>query len=589
MAGLLFLHPVFKEMIWGGNRLKEVYGFDCTDGTGECWLISAHPHGMGTVSQGSYEGKTLKEMWEEYPELFGNEDGRYGDKYPLLVKLIDAAQDLSIQVHPDDGYAGKHTKGSLGKMECWYVLDCKENASIIIGHRAESKKQMQEMIDQKQWKDFLREVPVKRGDFFQIDPGCVHAIKEGTLILETQQSSDITYRVYDYDRLQDGKPRQLHIEESKEVIQAPFVPAEHRRMILESDSVDMEHLVACSKYSVEKYTIHGKWLHNFRAPFTNVTVTDGEGTVDGTEVHKGTSFIVTKDSGAMELSGDFTILCSWAEYQAGQEYAGYRITVEDWMGRKKAQIEGEEQGILAFQDIYEEGDRIRFEVPEAGRFYQIRVDDTMDESLVYLTKKEIIYDIPFAEKKKSYNRKSFSGERHYLTIRAAEDYEVLIYKNLAKNVMDQHGDRGCYPHASANVETRGESVFAARNAIDGVLANSSHGSWPYESWGINKNDQAEMTLEFGRKVDFDKIVLYTRADFPHDNWWTSATFTFSDGTQETVHMQKSDRPHMFAIQKNGITWMRLGNLIKADDPSPFPALTQLEVYGTEHRTEGEQR
>lgn len=265
-----------------------------------------------------------------------------------------------------------------------------------------------------------------------------------------------------------------------------------------------------------------------------------------------------------------------------EKKAEYCITVEDHMGREKAQIKNEEQGILAFEGTYEEGDIIRFEVPEVNRFYKVRVDDTMDEELVFLTKPEVIFDIPFEEKKKSYNKKSFTGERHYLTIRAAKDFEIQQYKNLAKNVMDQHGERGCYPHASANVETRGESVFAARNAIDGVVANLSHGSWPYESWGINKNDQAEMLLEFGRPVNFDKIVLYTRADFPHDNWWTSATFTFSDGTKEVVTMEKSSKPHVFNIEKEKITWIKLSNLIKADDPSPFPALTQIEVYGNEY-------
>ena len=145
----------------------------------------------------------------------------------------------------------------------------------------------------------------------------------------------------------------------------------------------------------------------------------------------------------------------------------------------------------------------------------------------------------------------------------------------------QHGDTGCWPHASANVETRGEAVFAARNAIDGVLANDSHGKWPYESWGINMQDDAEMTLEFGRTVDFDRIVLYTRADFPHDNWWTSVTFTFSDGTEETVSLEKSSKPHILSIERKGIKWLKFGKLIKADDPSPFPALTQIEVYGTE--------
>ena len=179
-----------------------------------------------------------------------------------------------------------------------------------------------------------------------------------------------------------------------------------------------------------------------------------------------------------------------------------------------------------------------------------------------------------------YSPKIFSGESHLVTARKAREWEYESYRNLAVNVMDQHGDTNCYPHATANVETRGESVFAARNAIDGVLANESHGYWPYESWGINQQDDAELTLEFGRPVDFDEIVLYTRADFPHDNWWEQVTFTFSDGSEETVSLEKSVKPHIIPMKKSGITWLKFGKLIKADDPSPFPALTQIEVYGT---------
>ncbi len=250
-------------------------------------------------------------------------------------------------------------------------------------------------------------------------------------------------------------------------------------------------------------------------------------------------------------------------------------------GEIKAEGRADGQVVLAWKGEYEEGDKILFCVEKTNAFYMIRVDDTMDESFVYLTGNEIVFDVPFEEKKFSYNPKSFTGERHYLSMRPAKEYETAAYRNLAVNPMDQHGDTGCWPHASANVETRGESVFAARNAIDGVLANDSHGKWPYESWGINMQDDAEMTLEFGRKVDFDQIVLYTRADFPHDNWWTSVTFTFSDGTEETVSLKKSTEPHIIPVARKGIEWLKFGRLIKADDPSPFPALTQIEVYGTE--------
>jgi hypothetical protein len=178
----------------------------------------------------------------------------------------------------------------------------------------------------------------------------------------------------------------------------------------------------------------------------------------------------------------------------------------------------------------------------------------------------------------------FSGSLHLLWARAATMDEINEYKNLALNVMDQHEADGSYPHASANVETRGEAVFAARNAIDGVRENHSHGNWPYQSWGINRQDDARMRLDFGRKVLIDKIVLYTRSDFPHDNWWKQVTLQFSDGSEFKWDLQKSDRAHLIKIKKREVTWLELCDLIKSDDPSPFPALTQLEVYGTEAET-----
>ena len=204
----IILTPVFKEMIWGGNRLKTEFGYEIPgDDTGECWAISAHPNGDCVVQEGEYAGLHLSELWNRHRDLFGNLEG---DRFPLLIKLIDAKADLSIQVHPNDAYAKEHESGSLGKTECWYVVDCDEGAEIVIGHHAKTREEVKEMILNKRWSEFIRVVPVHKGDFFQINPGCLHAIKGGTLILETQQNSDITYRVYDYDRLSNGKPRELH-------------------------------------------------------------------------------------------------------------------------------------------------------------------------------------------------------------------------------------------------------------------------------------------------------------------------------------------------------------------------------------------
>ena len=187
---IIFLNPVCTHNIWGGTRLNREFGYPIEgDDIGECWGISAHPSGDGTVRNGAFQGMKLSELWEKHPELFGDAGM---DRFPLLVKIIDAKDDLSIQVHPDDAYAKVHENGSLGKTECWFILDCKENATLVAGHNAKTKEELEQMIHEGRWKEFIREIPIKPGDFIQIDPGTVHAIKGGTLLLETQQSSDIT-------------------------------------------------------------------------------------------------------------------------------------------------------------------------------------------------------------------------------------------------------------------------------------------------------------------------------------------------------------------------------------------------------------
>lgn len=257
------------------------------------------------------------------------------------------------------------------------------------------------------------------------------------------------------------------------------------------------------------------------------------------------------------------------------------IAVRNLMGSVRAEAEGEDQAVLVFKGEYKNGDTIHLAVEKSDCFYVIRIDDGMDEALVYLTRPYMFYTIPFDEKRLSYNPKAFTGAIHYLTIRRAEAFEVQNYRNLAKNTMDQPGDQGCFPHAFANVENRGEAVLAARNVIDGIIANTSHGKWPYGSWGIRMQDDAEFTLAFGRPVDFDRIILYIRADFPHDSGWAGATLSFSDGTSEAITLEKSSKAQIFSIERKKITWLKLEKLIKAEEPSPFLALTQIAVYGRE--------
>jgi mannose-6-phosphate isomerase class I len=305
---LLFLKPVFKQMIWGGNRMRAEYGYDIPgDDTGECWAISAHPNGDGEIANGEYAGMKLSRLFDEHRELFGNVSG---DKFPLLTKIIDAKGDLSIQVHPNDVYAAQHENGSLGKMECWYILDCDEDATIIIGHNAKDKQELEDMIHGGRWSEFIREIPIKKGDFFQINPGCVHAIKAGTMILETQQNSDITYRVYDYDRLQNGNPRELHVQQSIDVIEVPFKETAVGKGEPQSVNSWFEQLITCEYYTVWKAELAGKETLVQDQKFLLASVIEGSGVINGTPIKKGDHFIIPAGMEDMEVEGNATFIFS---------------------------------------------------------------------------------------------------------------------------------------------------------------------------------------------------------------------------------------------------------------------------------------
>lgn len=255
-----------------------------------------------------------------------------------------------------------------------------------------------------------------------------------------------------------------------------------------------------------------------------------------------------------------------------------QLKIMDKNGNILQEKSGKTEINLIYKEEYQEGDYFFLEVEEIPAFYEVQFDEVKGKSCVYLTG-NVIYEVPFDEKRANISPKVFSGNRHVLCVKKIDDEEKQNYRNLSENVWDQHGEVNCYPHASANVETRGESVFAALNAIDGVIATEFHGGWPYESWGINQRADATWKLEFGRPIEMNRLILYTRADFPHDNWWERATITFSDGTKEILELKKGGEAQVFKIHKTGITWLELSELIKADDPSPFPALTQLQVYG----------
>ena len=308
MKEILFLEPVFKEVIWGGDKLATSYGYKIpSDTTGECWAVSAHKNGDCKLINGEFKGKSLSWLWDNHREIFGNAKG---DVFPLLIKIIDAKKDLSIQVHPDDEYAKKNENGALGKTECWYILDCEEGATIVVGHNAKSKEELKQMIKEKRWNELIKVRPIKKGDFFQITPGTVHAIKGGTVILETQQNSDITYRLYDYDRLSNGKPRELHLEKSIDVIKCPYVEESQDFKIIKEDNYDEKELVKCEFYEVKKLDIHGEKSFVQSKPFEIVSVIEGNGFINEIEIKKGDHFIIPFEYGKYKLKGDMELIIS---------------------------------------------------------------------------------------------------------------------------------------------------------------------------------------------------------------------------------------------------------------------------------------
>ncbi|MCH5274458.1 MAG: class I mannose-6-phosphate isomerase [Lachnospiraceae bacterium] len=306
---IIFLKPQLKDVVWGGNKLRDEFGYEgAGDSTGECWGISAHPNGDDEIISGSFKGMSLSALYKEHREVFG---GIRAEEFPLLVKIIDAKQDLSIQVHPDDAYVKEHENCPYGKTECWYVMDCPENATLVIGHNAGTREELADMIHENRYEELIKNVPVRKGDFLQITPGTVHAIKGGFTILETQQSSDITYRVYDYGRLVDGKERPLHVQQSIDVITVPDKAGEEALSHTDGLSVNtLNELICCEYYRVWKLTVTKSVEVDQNHPFLLASVLDGSGTVDGTEVKKGDHFILPAGYGKAVFAGDMELILS---------------------------------------------------------------------------------------------------------------------------------------------------------------------------------------------------------------------------------------------------------------------------------------
>lgn len=303
MEKILFLKGEFVEKIWGGERLEKEfpYQFD-SENIGEYWAISAMKEFPSKILNGKYKGENLGFLYKNHKGLFGDEKK---EKFPLLIKLIDANDDLSIQVHPDDDMAKK--ENSYGKSECWYILN-EDEASIIYGLKTKDKKDAIKMIDNKKWEELLNVEKSIKGDFFKVPAGMVHAIKKGSLILEIQQASDITYRLYDYDRLdKNGNLRDLHLEKSKEAIKCLDTEKTHENLEEKSEILyDNEY------FSVKKINVKDKDSFYRKDPYLLESVINGEGEIivdnEKYPIKKGDFFILTNYVKNYTFQGDLEIV-----------------------------------------------------------------------------------------------------------------------------------------------------------------------------------------------------------------------------------------------------------------------------------------
>ncbi|MDQ0567446.1 type I phosphomannose isomerase catalytic subunit [Mycoplasma yeatsii] len=302
---ILKLKPHFSERLWGGQNLKK-FGFDIDENKkiGEAWVISAHENGLSyVVSDDEYNNLSLKELFENYKHLFNNFKG----EYPLLSKIITANDNLSVQVHPDDKYALTH-HNQLGKPESWYVLDCDDDAQLIYGHNAKTKEKLIEMINSNNWDQFLKKVDIKKGDFLYVPAGKVHAITSNVTVFELQRSSDITYRFYDYNRVdpKTGKLRRLDIEHCLNCTTIPDSQIDiinKKEGLLFSSDVFSLYVLDCK--TTKEFNIVEKcdWLQ--------LTVIQGEGKINGIDFKQGQSAITINGIEPLKIEGQIKIVISW--------------------------------------------------------------------------------------------------------------------------------------------------------------------------------------------------------------------------------------------------------------------------------------
>lgn len=306
---VLKLTPAFKDYLWGGTRLRDDFQKDCDfDKIAESWELSCHKDGPSTISNGEFKGLTLSEYIEKAGKSVLGTDCEKFDNFPILIKLIDAKDNLSVQVHPDNEYALR-VEGEYGKTEMWYIVDCDEGATLLYGFKNTiSKDEFAQRIADNTLLEVTNAVPVKKGDVFFIQAGTLHAIGKGILIAEIQQNSNTTYRIYDYGRVgKDGNPRELHVEKAKDVTDLCPAKAYPETPVEQKDGYTSKLLSSCDYFTTYAIDVESKAvLEADEKSFVSLLILEGEGKVigdDNVEFRKGDSIFIPAGTGKFAVDG----------------------------------------------------------------------------------------------------------------------------------------------------------------------------------------------------------------------------------------------------------------------------------------------
>ena len=255
-----------------------------------------------------------------------------------------------------------------------------------------------------------------------------------------------------------------------------------------------------------------------------------------------------------------------------------QILVQTADGAVLASAEHPEEALLSVDRVYEPGDVIRI---SGAKHLTVQMDQSIPAGEVFLPEGTMTWTVPAGEHRLAYAPGLFDQPRHIIRAAAVPEETLREVRNVALNPADLRGDTDFFPHCTANVETRNEACFCARNVIDGLRHNTFHGEWPFESWGIGAREDAWCLLDLGRPVIAEKMALTLRADFPHDAYWVSGHAILSDGTELSFDLEKTGDRQWIDLGNRTVRWLRLERMIKSDDPSAFPALRQWEVFGRE--------